>query len=398
MSDALDLSDAVPVASAAIPNPASPQATYWLALSLTPGLGPTRIRKLIEHYGTAEKVFQASLTELEATGMPAVSAQSIATGKSLELAQQECEKAVEAGAKIISLSDPEYPSRLKEIYDPPVILFVKGNVEALAQPGIAMVGTRHPTPYGTGMAERLSIELAARGLVIISGLARGIDTASHRGAISAKGKTVAVLGTGIDVIYPKENTRLAEQILALGGALISEFPVGTHPAPQNFPIRNRIISGMSVGVLVVEAAEYSGTRITSRCALEQNRDVYAVPGNVTNKNSWGPNTLIKQGAKLVATWEDVWEELPAEIQAALSSRQNESSEPETASLFPDEVSSPHEKKILRLIKPDESTHIDQLVELLENEMSSSEIFAALFELELNGKIRQLPGKNFVKSF
>jgi DNA processing protein len=398
MSETLDLSDAIPIASVAAPNPASPQATYWLALSLTPGLGPTRIRKLIEHYGTPERVFQASLTELEATGMRAVSAQSIATGKSLELAQQECEKAVEAGAKIISLSDPEYPPRLQEIYDPPVILFVKGSVETLVQPGIAMVGTRHPTPYGTGMAERLSIELAARGLVIISGLARGIDTASHRGAISAKGKTVAVLGTGIDVMYPKENTRLAEQIVALGGALISEFPVGTHPAPQNFPIRNRIISGMSVGVLVVEAAEYSGTRITSRCALEQNRDVYAVPGNVTNKNSWGPNTLIKQGAKLVATWEDVWEELPAEIQATLSSRQNESAEPETASLFPDEVSSPHEKKILRLIKPDESTHIDQLVELLENEMSSSEIFAALFELELNGKIRQLPGKNFVKSF
>ena len=300
-------------------NPASFQGTYWLALALTAGLGPTRIRKLIEHYGTAERVFQASLTELEATGMRAVSAQSIATGKSLELAQQECEKAVEAGAKIISLSDPEYPSRLKEIYDPPVVLFVKGSVEVLAQPGIAMVGTRHPTPYGSGMAERLSTDLAARGLVIISGLARGVDTASHRGAVAAKGKTVAVLGTGIDVMYPRENTRLAEQILALGGALISEFPVGTSPTPQNFPIRNRIISGMSAGVLVVEAAEYSGTRITSRCALEQNRDVYAVPGNVTNKNSWGPNTLIKQGAKLVATWEDVWEELPAEVQAALSS-------------------------------------------------------------------------------
>ena len=226
--------------------------------------------------------------------MRAVSAQSLATGKSLELAQQECVKAAEAGARIISLSDPEYPSRLKEIYDPPVILFVKGSVEVLAQSGIAMVGTRHPTPYGSAMAERLSIDLAVRGLVIISGMARGIDTASHRGAIAAKGKTVAVLGTGIDVMYPKENTRLAEQIVALGGALISEFPVGTFPAPQNFPIRNRIISGMSVGVLVVEAAEYSGTRITSRCALEQNRDVYAVPGNVTNKNSWGPNTLIKQ--------------------------------------------------------------------------------------------------------
>ncbi|HKC00328.1 MAG TPA: DNA-processing protein DprA [Terriglobales bacterium] len=379
-------------------DPSSCQATYWLALALTPGLGPTRIRKLIEHYGTAEGVFRASLTELEATGMRAVSAQSLATGKSLELAQQECVKAAEAGARIISLSDPEYPSRLKEIYDPPVVLFVKGSVEVLAQPGIAMVGTRHPTPYGSGMAERLSTDLAARGLVIISGLARGIDTASHRGVIAAKGKTIAVLGTGIDVMYPKENTRLAEQIVALGGALISEFPVGTFPAPQNFPIRNRIISGMSAGVLVVEAAEYSGTRITSRCALEQNRDVYAVPGNVTNKNSWGPNTLIKQGAKLVATWEDVWEELPADVQAALSSMQNESPEPETASLFPDEVASPHERKILKLLKADESTHIDHLVELLENEISSSEIFAALFELELNGKIRQLPGKNFVKSF
>jgi len=378
----------------AVSNAVSYQSTYWLALALTQGLGPTRIKKLIEHFGTAERVFHASLTELEATGMRAVSAQSIATGKSLELAQQECVKATEASAKIISLSDPEYPSRLKEIYDPPVILFVKGNVEVLTQPGIAMVGTRHPTPYGSGMAERLSTDLAARGLVIVSGMARGIDTASHRGAIAAKGKTVAVLGTGIDVMYPKENTRLAEQIVALGGALISEFPVGTFPAPQNFPIRNRIISGMSAGVLVVEAAEYSGTRITSRAALEQNRDVYAVPGNVTNKNSWGPNTLIKQGAKLVATWE----ELPADVPAALGSMQNESHEPETASLFPDEVASPHEKKILKLLKADESTHIDQLVELLENEMSSSEIFAALFELELNGKIRQMPGKNFVKSF
>jgi DNA processing protein len=380
-------------------SPASYQGIYWLALALTTGLGPTRIRKLIEHYGTAERVFQASLTELEAMGMRAVSAQSLATGKSLELAQQECMKATEARAKIIALSDPEYPSRLKEIYDPPVILFVKGSVEVLAQPGIAIVGTRHPTPYGSGMAERLSTDLASRGLVIISGLARGIDTSSHRGAVAAKGKTVAVLGTGIDIMYPKENTRLTEQILALGGALITEFPVGTSPAPQNFPIRNRIISGMSAGVLVVEAAEYSGTRITSRLALEQNRDVYAVPGNVTNKNSWGPNTLIKQGAKLVATWEDVWEELPTDVQVVLGAmQQNESPEPGTASLFPDAAASPHEQNILKLLKADESTHIDELVESLENEMSSSEIFAALFELELNGKVRQLPGKNFVKSF
>jgi DNA processing protein len=394
MSTNVELSAAIHASG----NPASHQGTYWLALALTPGLGPARIKRLIEHFGTAERVFHASLTELEASGILAISAQSMATGKSLELAEQECARAGEARARIISLSDPDYPARLKEIYDPPVILFVKGSVEVLAQPGIAMVGTRHPTPYGSGMAERLSTDLAARGLVIISGLARGIDTASHRGAIAAKGKTLAVLGTGIDVMYPKENTRLTEQIVALGGALISEFPVGTSPAPQNFPIRNRIISGLSVGVLVVEAAEYSGTRITSRLALEQNRDVYAVPGNVTNKSSWGPNTLIKQGAKLVATWEDVWEELPSEIQTTLGSARNESLEPETASLFPDEVKSPHEQKILKLLKPDEATHIDQLVESLEDEISASEIFAALFELELNGKIRQLPGKNFVKSF
>jgi DNA processing protein len=384
--------------ASAAPNPVSRETICWLALSLTPGLGPSRVRKLIEHFGSADRLFQASLTELEATGMRAASAQSLATGKSLDLAQDELAKVLQANARIISLNDPEYPPRLKEIYDPPVILFVKGSVELLSAAGIAMVGTRHPTPYGSGMAERLATDLAARGLVIISGMARGIDTASHRGAIATKGKTIAVLGTGIDVMYPKENTRLAEQILALGGSIISEFPVGTSPVPQNFPIRNRIISGMSVGVLVVEAAEYSGTRITSRCALEQNRDVYAVPGNVTNKNSWGPNTLIKQGAKLVATWEDVWEELPTDIQLALKSAQPESPEPSSASLFPDDVQSPHEQKILKLLKPDQSTHIDELVEMLEPELSSSEIFAALFELELNGKIRQMPGKNFVKAF
>jgi len=301
---------------------------------------------------------------------------------------------------IIALGDVRYPARLREIYDPPLVLYVRGNVEALSQPGIAMVGTRHPTPYGTGMAERLGCDLSARGLIIISGLARGIDTASHRGAIAAKGKTVAILGTGIDVIYPKENSRLSDQILAFGGALVSEFPIGTFAAPQNFPIRNRIISGMSAGVLVVEAAEYSGTRITARCALEQNRDVYAVPGNVTNKNSWGPNTLIKQGAKLVATWEDVWEELPQDVKLTLTPlTPAESPGGGTASLFgEDDTLSPHEKKIYALLKADESTHIDDIVERLATDISSSEIFAALFELELSGKVKQLPGKNFVRSF
>ena len=380
----------------------SPSATHlldWLALSLTPGLGPTKARKLVERFGSPDAIFAASLTELESTGMQAVSAQSIATGKSAELAREEIARAASADITVISLHDPAYPPRLKEIYDPPLILYVRGAVDVLSKPGIAMVGTRHPTPYGSGMAERLACDLALQGLVIISGMARGVDTASHRGAIAAKGKTIAVFGTGVDVIYPKENSRLAEQILALGGALISEFCLGTFAAPQNFPIRNRILSGMSVGVLVVEAAEYSGTRITARLALEQNRDVFAVPGNVTNKNSWGPNTLIKQGAKLVATWEDVWEDLPTEVRLALTpSASPESSSASSASLFPEEGLPPHEKRILSLLKADEATHIDELVEKLEAEMSSSEIFAALFELELNGKVRQMPGKNFVKSF
>jgi DNA processing protein len=216
-----------------------------LALALTQGRGATRIKKPIKHYGTGERVFQASLTELEATARRAVSAQSRLRESSLELAQQECAKAAEAGAKIISLSDPEYPPPLKEICDPPVILFEKGNVEVLAQPGIAMVGTQHPTPYGSGMAERLSTELAARGLVIISGMAPAASIPRRIAAPS----------------LPREKTVAVKQIVALGGALISEFPVGTFPAPQDFPIRNRIISGMSAGVLVVEAAEHSGTRI-----------------------------------------------------------------------------------------------------------------------------------------
>ena len=371
----------------------------WLALALTPGLGPTRGRRLVEFFGSVNAVFQASLTELEATGVRAVTAQSLGTGRSLELAQDELARAAAAKVKVISMDDAAYPMQLRQIYDPPLILYVRGNDAVISQPGVALVGTRHPTPYGLGMAERLSCDLAARGLVIFSGMARGVDTAGHRGALVGKGKTVAVFGTGVDVTYPKENTRLMDQILAAGGAVISEFPMGTFAAPQNFPIRNRIISGISLGVLVVEAAEYSGTRITARCALEQSRDVYAVPGNVTNKNSWGPNTLIKQGAKLVATWEDVWEELPTDVRLRLQPLgADESPAGQTASLFQENELPPHEKKIFALLKADEATHIDEIVERLEPGLSSSEIFAALFELELAGKVKQLPGKNFVQSF
>ena len=387
--------------STAISRTTQPEVStlQWLALVLTPAMGPTRGHRVVHHFGGIEQVFRASLTELEASGLPAASAQSIALGKSFSLAEEELMKARDASADLISFEDQRYPARLKEIYDPPLLLYTRGNAELLSEPGLGVVGTRHPTPYGMGMAERLSNDLASRGLAIISGMARGVDTHAHRGALNGKGKTVAVWGTGIDVPYPRDNRRIAEAIVTAGGTLVSEFPVGTFAAPQNFPIRNRIISGLSLGVLVVEAGEYSGTRITARCALEQGRDIFAVPGNVTNRNSWGPNTLIKQGAKLTATWEDVWEELPADIKLQLEANWRvESPKPDEASLFADSQLSPHEKRIYALLKPDEAVQLDQVIERLEGEISSSEIFSALFELELAGKIKQLPGKNYVKTF
>jgi DNA processing protein len=348
-------------------------------------------------------LFEASLTELEGLGMPAQSAQFCFEGKARAAAEDELKRVAEAGGSVLTPEDEAYPERLRQIYDPPTVLWIRGNAELLARPGIAVVGTRQPSPYGAGMAELLSRDLANRRLVILSGMARGVDTAAHKGAIDAGGKTIAVWGTGIDVIYPKENKKLAESIVASGGTIVSEYPLGTFPAPQNFPIRNRILSGMSVGVLVIEAAEYSGTRITARCAMEQNRDVYAVPGNVTNKNAWGPNTLIKQGAKLTATWEDVWEDLPSQIRLALEDEMaaaapGESKAGGTASLFKDTPLPEHERIVFDKLRHDESMQLDELIEQLETTLGSAEIFAALFELELAGRVRQLPGKNYVRAF
>jgi len=376
----------------------------WVALTLTPGMGPTRIWKAMNRLGAAEQLLEASLTELEGTGMPAQSAQFVFEGKAKAAAEDELKRVAEAGGSILTPEDEAYPERLREIYDPPSTLWIRGDVSQLSRPGIAVVGTRQPSPYGAGMAELLSRDLANRRMVILSGMARGVDTAAHKGAIEAGGKTVAVWGTGIDVIYPKENKKLAEQIVATGGTIVSEYPLGTFPAPQNFPIRNRILSGMSVGVLVIEAAEYSGTRITARCAMEQNRDVYAVPGNVTNKNAWGPNTLIKQGAKLTATWEDIWEDLPSEIRLALEDEQAaagggaESKSGGAASLFNDTPLPEHERIVFEQLRHDESMQLDQLIEQLEAKLGSAEIFTALFELELAGRVRQLPGKNYVRAF
>lgn len=384
----------------------------WMALALTPGMGPTRCGRAMQRLGHSARVFTASLTELEAAGLAPAAAQFVFDGRARSAAMLELAKTQEQGATFVCPEDGEYPRGLLQIYDPPPVLWVRGNRALLNRPGLAVVGTRQPTPYGAGMAQMLSRDLAARGLIIMSGMARGVDTAAHKGALEAKAPTIAVWGTGIDVIYPRENKRLAEDIVASGGALLSEFPIGTFPAPQNFPIRNRTLSGMSIGVLVVEAAEYSGTRITARCALEQGRDVYAVPGNVTSKNAWGPNTLIKQGAKLTATWEDVWEDLPSQVRLELEDSmhahlQAESDAGRTASLFEEATAvgkagaqplSDHERWVLAELRPDEALQLDDLIERLEPKMVSGEIFTALFELELAGRIRQMPGKNYLRAF
>ena len=370
----------------------------WLALVLAPGLGPKRILDAVKQLKAPSQIFELPLTALEGLRFPAEAAQFIFDGKARQAAEEEWTRVSAQGATLVTYSCPEYPERLKEIYDPPPVLWVRGAATLLSRPGIAIVGTRHPSPYGTGMTEMLARDLAMRRLLIISGMARGIDSSAHKGALAARMPTVAVWGTGIDVIYPKENKKLAEEILASGGAIISELPMGTFPAPQNFPRRNRILSGLAVAVLVVEAAENSGTRVTARCAADQNRDLYAVPGNVTSKGSWTPNTLIKQGAKLVATWEDVWEDLPSQVRLELEAEAPvESKSLTTASLLPDPVLRPEEAMVLEVLRTDDSLQIDEILELLETQLTSSEVFMALFELEITGRIRQLPGKNYVRT-
>jgi len=370
----------------------------WLALVLSPGLGPKRIVDAVARLDSASEIFALPLTGLEALRFPAGAAQFIFDGKARVAAELEWARVAAQGATLVTHGCVAYPERLREIYDPPPVLWVRGDVTLLSRPAIAVVGTRHPSPYGSGVAEMLSRDLAARRLLIVSGMARGIDSSAHRGALAARMPTLAVWGTGIDVVYPKENKKLAEEILALGGAIVSELQMGTFPAPQNFPRRNRILSGLSIAVLVVEASENSGTRVTARCAAEQNRDLFAVPGNVTNKGSWTPNTLIKQGAKLTATWEDVWEDLPSHIRLELEADGPFESKPETmASLLPDPVLRPQETMVLEILRSDASLQIDEILEGLETQLTSSEVFTALFELEMAGRIRCMPGKNYVRT-
>src|SRR6202167_2100546 len=287
------------------------ETLHWLALTLVPGLGTRMAGKLLDRFRTPQALFRASRSELVAAGLGGAVAQSVSSGCSFEDALDQQRKMAEHGAVAIVRTDARYPALLREISAPPVLLFARGRLELLQPFHFAVVGTRRPTTYGLAAAERLSGDLARAGLTIVSGMARGIDTTAHKGALAAGGDTVAVLGCGVDVIYPSENRKLAND-LCIKGLILSEFAMGSTAFPQNFPIRNRIISGMSVGVLVVEGAQYSGSAITAKLALDQGREVFAVPGNITSKLSWAPNLLIKQGARLVQDWNDVVSELPVE--------------------------------------------------------------------------------------
>lgn len=375
---------------------------------MAPGLGTRKAGQLIATFRSPQAIFQASRSELEAAGLAPAVAQSIASGCAFEDAAAQKEKLAHAGAELVPLTDPRYPLRLKEIFDPPPLLYARGRVELLQTLMLGVVGTRRPTPYGVAAATRLSQDLATAGLTIVSGMARGIDTAAHRAALDAHGETIAVFGCGVDELYPAENRKLAKEI-AEKGLIISEFPLGTPPYPQNFPVRNRIVSGMSVGVLVVEGGEYSGSAITAKLAAEFNREIFAVPGNITSKMSWGPNLLIKQGAKLVQEWQDVVGELSAEDRRALASRfrkqldlngiVDESGEGVTsgpvAASYSTESLKAAEKQVLAALTPDSPVTLDRLIETLQG-CSTSEVIAVLFDLEMAGLVRQLPGKNFLR--
>jgi DNA processing protein len=370
----------------------------WVELNMTPGIGPRAAAKLLERFGSADAVYNATRSELERLRLPPEAVDSIIARDLQTTAEAEIDEVRKLGGDILLLDDGVYPSSLREIYDPPIVLYVKGAwSECWDQPCIGVVGSRRCSTYGQNAAMMLARDLAKRGVTVVSGFARGIDAAAHRGALEAGGRTVAVLGTGLDEIYPRDHKKLAADILAQGGALVTQFPLKTPPVSENFPYRNRIISGLSLGIVVVEAAENSGSLITARLAMEQNREVFAVPGNITSRNSFGTNYLIKgAGAKLVQQWQDVAEELPQQIAARLLPPAVNAKSKTIAgrlSLLPEGLSTT-ETSVFKLLTPDSPAHVDWLVD--KSKLPVSQLTAALLTLEIKDLVRALPGRCFVR--
>ncbi len=392
---------------------------YWLALRRVHGVGPRTCRLLIDKFGEPEKIFRLKPDEISAAGVARNVARSIAAFRDFEPLDKELCELPRIGARLLKWTDQDYPPNLRHIADPPPYLFVRGTAKMDEANCIAVVGARAASDAGRRMAQRLGLELAAKGFVVVSGLARGIDGEAHQGALDAHGTTVAVLGCGVDVVYPPEHRKLAEAIVAGGGAIVSELPIGAPPAAENFPVRNRILSGLCRGVIIVEAAEKSGSLISARMALEQDRQVFAVPGSPLTGKTRGSNRLLKEGARLVECVEDVIEELAPQLGRPLSPQRIANrepvadavkaaiigaglgaglrvagaerapiaprSEPETAEI--DEA-----KSLLSYLTLEDKLHIDSIIEV--SGLNAQTVLRLLLELELTGRVAQHPGKLF----
>lgn len=358
-----------------------------LALALSPGLGTIRLNSLLRSVGGPAEVLGLSSKYLKKLGLSTETRVYITSGCARREAENVVKYAQENEVELLSPFESDYPLLLKEIADPPALLYCQGDIRTLNEHSVAVVGSRRCTVYGRGVARKLSRELAELGLNIVSGMARGIDAEGHQGALEAGGTTVAVLGTGIDIVYPGEHKKLCNKIRE-NGCVVTEFPPGSFPAPQNFPIRNRIISGLSLGTLIPEAKEFSGSLITARLTLEQNRELWAVPGNITSPGSYGPNYLVKQGAKPVIGVQDVLDELPLQVLEELM--------PDKCSLDSDsaESGSPIEDELLSILPEDSAVQFDRLLELTGSGVS--ELSARLLELEMKGIVKQWPGRRYSK--
>lgn len=358
-------------------------------LNLVPGLGSIKIKRLRDYFGSFSKVVNAPKSELlKVEGLTAKIAETV-VGKTIDLGK-ELDLIKKSKVSVVTLEDEAYPQNLKSIFDPPAVLYVKGAFRLSDALAIAIVGSRQASFYGLTTAEKFAWQLAGLGFTVVSGMARGIDSAAHKGALKAKGRTIAVLGSGLLEIYPPENRKLFEEI-AQNGAVISEFPLRMKPLAENFPRRNRIISGLSLGTLVVEAARKSGALITADLALEQGRDVFAIPGKVDSLTSWGTHHLIKQGAKLINSVEDIVEELKPKIKIDLDQIKSES----TGNFdgLPLKLTS-DESLVYNLVSGD-AKHMDTII--TESGLSFNKIMPILLGLEMKHLVKQLPGKIFTKT-
>jgi DNA processing protein len=364
------------------------EKAWWLALHLVPGVGRLTFKKLVGYFGHPRHVMQATAGQLtRVSGIGPKIAQAITGCQAARVVEQEMRAARAAGCQIITQDEQGYPALLKTIEDPPPVLYVKGDLGEAMAVGVAVVGSRRPSTYGKVVAEQLARGLAACGVTVVSGLARGIDSVAHLHSLESGGRTIAILGCGLSYMYPPENRRLADRICQQG-AVVSEFPMATKPDRLNFPLRNRTISGMSLGTVVVEAGERSGALITAQWALEQGREVFAVPGNVTAPTSRGTNRLIKMGAKLVEDVDDILEELPHYALAGTLDRAPVQRE------FCQADSTPDERHLLEVLDPVEARHIDCIIE--QAHVPASLVSSLLLRLELEGRVTQLPGKLFLK--